>query len=204
MPTTLIVFAREPVLGKVKTRLQKDLPAPVVLRLYKSFLKDVLRAASRVKCGRRVICYTGGRSVPFLRRFKKDFSFSRQRGKDLGERMHRAFVQSQKKGSRKTVIIGTDVPDLRRGDIQEAFAKLDTHDVVLGPCGDGGYYLVGLQKPERTFFKTIPWSTDKVMQKTLKQAHKRKKKICLLKQRNDIDTYEDLKKSHYLGKSVAI
>lgn len=202
--TTLIVFAREPVLGKVKTRLQKDLPASTVLRLYKSFLGDVLRTAAGVTCSRRVIFYTGARSIPFLRRFKRDFSFSRQRGKDLGERMHRAFLQSQKRGSKKTVIIGTDVPDLQGKDIREALAKLETHDVVLGPCRDGGYYLIGLKKPDKRLFFGIPWSTDKVLQETLKRTQRLGKKICLLKQRNDIDTYADLKKSSYLGKYVAI
>jgi len=90
--SALIVFAREPKDRKVKTRLCKDLPVETVTRLYKAFVKDVLSVARQACCDQRFIYYVGsGSSIPFLKRAGKQFRLRRQMGKDLGERMYRAF-----------------------------------------------------------------------------------------------------------------
>jgi len=202
--TALIVFAREPKLGKVKTRLQKSLPAPyktiastgpaaVVLQLYKAFIKDVLNIAQAVGCDQKFIYYAGsGHAIPFLRQFGKQFLLKHQAGKDLGERMHRAFMYCRKQGFDKMVVIGTDCLTIKPRDIDRAFQKLTQHDCVLGPAKDGGYYLIGLKEPEWAMFDHIPWSTAEVLTKTLKKAKQLRYKTYLLPRKEDIDTLRNL------------
>ena len=193
--TALIIFAREPKDGKVKTRLCKDLPIPTVTRLYKAFVKDVLHIALSVKCDKRFIYYVGnGDSIPFLRQLSQKFILKRQMGKDLGERMHRAFVYCQKNSFDKIIIIGTDCVTLTKQDIEKAFKKLETHDCVLGPSEDGGYYLIALKLPHFHLFQGVDWSTSLVLDQTLQKARKLNKKAFLLGKREDIDTVIHLKK----------
>lgn len=191
--TRLIIFAREPRVGRVKTRLLKSLPPLQVTSLYKAFIKDVLNAAKVVPCHERVIYYTGARSPRFLKKYKKLFQYQRQKGKDLGQRMLRAFVESVKGGFERTVIIGTDTPHLDPALISRAFAALEHRDVVLGPARDGGYYLIGLKEFSSILFSRIRWGTSQVLNSTLTRARKLKMKIYLLPLLGDIDTVRDLK-----------
>ncbi len=192
---SLIIFAREPREGKVKTRLAKDLSKPVVLSLYKNFIKDVLIVAKKVSSQRRYIFYVGlSRSIPFLRSYQKSFILKRQFGKDLGERMLRAFLCAAREGAHSTIIIGTDCLTITAKDIEAAFAKLKTHDCVLGPSIDGGYYLIGLNKPCPSLFNDIVWSTEKVLDQTLKRAKSNNMKVALLSKKEDIDTISSFRK----------
>jgi len=193
--SALIVFAREPQDGKVKTRLCQDLPVPSVTRLYKAFIRDVLSVALQVQCDERFIYYAGsGSSMPFLRRVNNQFQLKRQTGKDLGERMYRAFLYCQRKQFQRIVIIGTDCLTLTSRDIERAFAKLDDYDCVLGPSKDGGYYLIALKLPHWKIFKGVDWSTSSVLKQTLRNARQCNKKTFLLCNREDIDTVVHLKK----------
>jgi len=106
--STLIVFAKEPRLGQVKTRLQKNLPKNVVLKLYEAFLKDVMSVSAKVNSGGKYIYYTGARTFSCLGRYKRKFSYRQQRGKTLGIRLQNAFQYAEKKGMRRIVVIGTD------------------------------------------------------------------------------------------------
>jgi rSAM/selenodomain-associated transferase 1 len=193
--TVLIIFAREPEDGKVKKRLRKDLPPPVVTRLYKAFVKDVVQTALEAKCDERMIFYTGtSSSAPFLRSFQNRFQLKRQAGKDLGIRMHRAFAYSHKQHFGKIIIIGTDCLTLAAKDIKKAFKQLGSHDCVLGPSKDGGYYLIGLKVPESRLFVRIDWGTSSVLAQTICQARKLRKKTFLLGKKEDIDTISDLRR----------
>ena len=201
--SALIVFAREPKDGKVKTRLCMDLSKPTVTRLYKAFVKDVLNVARKTRCDQRFIYYVGsGSSIPFLKRAGKQFQLRRQMGKDLGERMHKAFVYCRKKHFERIVIIGTDCLTLNSRDIESALEKLESYDCVLGPSKDGGYYLIALKSPHWRLFEGIDWSTSSVLKQTLQRARKLNKKTFLLREREDIDTLAHLKKlPHYIRKS---
>ena len=193
--SALIVFAREPKDGKVKTRLCMDLSKPTVTRLYKAFVKDVLNVARKTRCDQRFIYYVGsGSSIPFLKRAGKQFQLRRQMGKDLGERMHKAFVYCRKKHFERIVIIGTDCLTLNSRDIESALEKLESYDCVLGPSKDGGYYLIALNSPDQKLFKGINWSTSSVLKQTLRKARQLNKKTFLLSKREDIDTFLHLKK----------
>ena len=193
--SAVIVFAREPKDGKVKTRLLHNFSIQDVTCLYKAFIKDVLKIVLEVECDERFIFYAGtGSSIPFLRKFQRNFLLRRQMGKDLGERMFRAFVQCQKEGFDKMIIIGTDCLTIKSIDIDKAFKKLEHHSCVLGPAKDGGYYLIGLKSPDKRFFEKIKWSTSSVFEQTIGEIKKQKKTVALLRQREDIDTIKSLRR----------
>jgi len=176
--SALIVFAREPKDGKVKTRLSKDLPLSTVTKLYKAFVKDVLKTAKEAKCDERFVYYAGSSaSITFLRRSSRTFTLKRQEGKDLGERMHRAFEFCQRSHFDKIVIVGTDCVTLTKQDIEKALKKLEAYDCVLGPSRDGGYYLIALNFSNSMLFKGIQWSTSLVLKQTLQKARQLDKTI---------------------------
>jgi rSAM/selenodomain-associated transferase 1 len=193
--TALIIFAKEPKVGRVKTRLAKTLPDLYVLDLYKAFVKDVLTMALSVKCDEKFIFYSGsGHSLKFLKSFEKGFVLKRQMGSDLGERMYNAFRRCEEKGFTKSIIIGTDCLSIRASTISTALKSLDQADCVLGPTFDGGYYLIGLKESLKLYFKNITWSSESVLLKTLSNAKKSKKYVKLLSKKEDIDELPSLKK----------
>ena len=191
----LIIFAREPEEGRVKTRLLNALPVSVVTDLYKAFVEDVLNLAKKVRCQKRMIYYTASNStLPFLSAFKKDFILRKQKGKNLGERMYTALKESRKVGFERIVIIGTDCLTLTTDDINRAFQKLQAFDCVLGPSQDGGYYLIGLNDSIKDLFYHVPWSTADVLRLTLERINQLKKRVFLLEKREDIDTIGNLQR----------
>ncbi len=192
--SALIVFARQPVSGKVKTRLGRDLSADLVLDLYKSMVKHAVRAARAVRGCRKIICYAGGGSPGFFERYEKVFELKRQRGADLGERMLNALGGCLGREGGKAVVIGTDCPGLSRKDILTAFSKLEKHDIVLGPSRDGGYYLIGVKEPRPELFEGIDWGTGRVFAQTMARVRKMGWRAHFLRLRTDIDTLEDLKR----------
>ncbi len=194
MRRCLIIFAREPLMGTVKTRLQGRLSKAGCLKLYKAFLKDTLNIAARLECEERFLAYEAANKAPeHLRRIAPFFKFFKQKGKDLGERMHNAFlcVHASNKPA-QMVIIGSDAPSLPAEFIAEAFLKLGGADLILGPARDGGYYLIGLKRPCASIFKGIKWSSGKVFEQTVKNAARLKKKTAFLKTWYDVDSACDL------------
>lgn len=197
----LVVFAREPVVGKVKTRLLAAFDKNWVTALYKAFIKDTLNMAKEVCCEGSFVFYAGSSGqAPFLRRIKDSFVLKRQQGNDLGLRMYHAATMGFNHGFEKVIIIGTDCVNLRASDINTAFKKLDKYDCVLGPSRDGGYYLIGLKKPILTIFSKMPWSTKEVLAETQKRLRILGKRMYLLRRLSDIDTPADLKN---LTKTIA-
>lgn len=190
---TLIIFAKEPVKNKAKTRLSAHLSGPQRLRLYKAFLKDTLDMVKDIQCDQKIIAYDADTKDPrYLRGIAPSFAFYRQEGKDLGRKMHNAFKFAARNRASKIVIIGSDSPTLPAGYIEKAFQKLDRNDIIVGPSRDGGYYLIGLKKPCQGLFRGIKWSSDEVLEETLKSAKGLKKKMALLNKWYDIDKSEDL------------
>lgn len=192
MKRYLIIFAKEPEKGRVKTRLAGHLSQVERLKLYKQFLKNTLSLVRDIKHCRRIIAYdSDGKTPSFLKKIAPDFEFYRQKGKNLGERIFDAF-KAFSAANTETVIIGSDSPGLPGGYINRAFKELNKKDLVLGPAYDGGYYLIGLKKPYRGVFEGIEWSLSSVFDKTLKKAKKLKLKIAVLDFWYDIDTPQDL------------
>jgi rSAM/selenodomain-associated transferase 1 len=117
-----------------------------------------------------------------------------QRGADLGARMENAFRKCFAMGYREVMVIGTDTPWMGVERVRRAFVELRTNDVVIGPAEDGGYYLLGLRKMEPEIFRRIPWSTERVLELTLKVIEREKLKDKLLRRDFDLDRPEDLKR----------
>lgn len=191
----LIIFAKTPVKGRVKTRLQKNLSQTNVLKLYKGFLLETVHQAKKIKnCKRIIACYPD-ENHPYLKTLAKKFGFQliKQHGRDLGERMKNAITDSLHDGYKKAVIIGCDSPTLPKEYIQEAFYVLNKKNLVIGPSCDGGYYLIGVRGAALPIFNNIKWGTKDVLKETLKRIPKKiLPSFHLLPFWYDIDTKDDL------------
>ena len=191
----LVVVAKAPVAGEVKTRLIPHLTAEEAADLYRCFLQDRLMTLDTLRGVELAIAFTpadaGDMFVPFCRNGTGLFC---QKGRDLGERLNNIFIEKLAGGYDAVSIIDSDTPDLPRWSIQESFKRLLSNqtDVVFGPCHDGGYYLVGMRQPHPELFDDIPWSTERVLSNTLEKAEKGGVKTDLLPWWNDLDTFEDL------------
>ena len=187
----LLIFTRNPELGKVKTRLATTIGDAAALEVYWKLLEHTIDITQTLKVDKFVFY-----SEQIQENDHWDttiYSKELQKGVDLGERMHHAFELLFKKGYRQIVIIGSDIFELTTKNIQEAFTGLDTANFVVGPALDGGYYLLGMNTLNKSLFEHKKWGTSTVLKATLKNlAHE---KVALLATKNDIDTYDDLKKS---------
>jgi rSAM/selenodomain-associated transferase 2/rSAM/selenodomain-associated transferase 1 len=189
----IIVFGRYPVPGRVKTRLIPAIGALGAAELQRRFTETCLRTALSAGQASVTFSYTGG-SLLQIRRWLRgfDLEYAAQVPGDLGRRMSAAFEAAFSQGCRKVVLIGTDIPDMKTGHIDDAFKALEDHDLVLGPVADGGYWLVGVRKPVLVF-QDIAWGTEQVLHQTLAAAGRQQISTALLTPVTDIDTPQDLK-----------
>ncbi|MFC1813769.1 TIGR04282 family arsenosugar biosynthesis glycosyltransferase [Thermodesulfobacteriota bacterium] len=191
----LVIVAKAPVPGEVKTRLFTDLTPEEATDLYRCFLQDKIAEIASLKGIDLAICYTPVDSKEYFTAFTPNgFHLFPQSGKNLGERLNNIFVDKLAEGYNAISIIDSDSPDLPKSIVQESFHLLTTGqaDAVFGPCYDGGYYLVGMRKSHPELFRDIPWSTPAVLQRTLESAAASAVKTKLLPRWNDLDTFEDL------------
>ncbi len=186
---TLLIFIRNPQLGKVKTRLARTLGDEEALRIYHVLLEKTRTAALGIQA-ERWLFYSD-----FIEKNddwpEADFSKKTQANGDLGERMEHAFRMAFEAGAEKVVIIGSDCPELTGALLQVAFGKLEGTDFVLGPVPDGGYYLLGMKELESSVFRDIAWSTETVRARTLEKIQAAGKSCALLPVLSDVDTEED-------------
>lgn len=196
----IIIFARNPKLGKVKTRLAKTIGDFAALETYKILMKHTANVVEKSNAEKIVFYseYIDNNDVWAKIKCKK----VKQSEGDLGEKMQTAFEYAFELGHKKIVIIGSDVYSLKTEHIDSAFTQLETHDVVIGPAHDGGYYLLGLNFIIPELFEQKKWGTSSVLENTL--ANLNELNVTLLEPLNDIDTYEDLKKEPQLLKKINI
>ncbi|BCA54689.1 hypothetical protein W02_18290 [Nitrospira sp. KM1] len=196
----LVVFAKAPVPGQVKTRLCPPLTHDEAATLHGSFVLDTLertklaREQLRLPFDRYLACAPSS-SLPFFKIMEERHGVPliEQSGDTLGARMHRGFSEMFDRGYRNVMIVGTDVPSLPLEHYAHALRLLTDHDLVLGPAVDGGYYLIGLTAPSPWLFEDIPWSTDRVLSLTRERAHQRGISTALLAPWRDVDTIDDLR-----------
>jgi rSAM/selenodomain-associated transferase 1 len=195
----LVIFAKAPLPGQVKTRLCPPLTPDEAATLHGSFVLDMLErtktAASKLNLDfhRYLACAPASSLVFFqIMEERHGVRLLDQVGDDLGARMSHTFEALFAKGYRRVVIVGTDVPSLPLDHYKQAFTLLEPHDMVLGPALDGGYYLIGLKKAVPDLFTDIPWSTDRVLARTNEQAAQLGLSTGLLPAWRDVDTIEDL------------
>ncbi len=184
----LIIFTRNPVLGKVKTRLAKTVGDKTALDIYTFLLEKTKEITLDSSCD-KVVYYSEKiikNDIWNCNSFRKEVQF----GKDLGAKMKNSFYDAFENNYRKVVLIGSDIYDLESYHINEAFKKLDSNDVVMGPALDGGYYLIGLKKMHPKIFDNKKWGSSTVRKDTLKNLEK--VDVHLLPILNDVDVIEDI------------
>lgn len=197
--SALIIFAKAPIAGQVKTRLCPPLTPDEAASLHGSFVLDAVErsktaiATHRLLLDRYLACAPSARHVFFqILEERHGVKLLDQVGEDLGARMAHACSTVFSSGYQQVLLVGTDVPSLPLDTYRDALAVLADHDLVLGPARDGGYYLIGLKRPAPELFADIPWSTDRVLDLTRQKADRLGFKTGLLPAQRDIDTIDDL------------
>jgi rSAM/selenodomain-associated transferase 1 len=193
----IIVFAKNCVLGAVKTRLAKTEGDDFAYKVYQRLLDITEHATLAVNSADIHVYFTHMTSSNYWTDQEKFL----QSGANLGERMSHAFQQGFSKGYKRIIGIGTDLPDLTEERITQSFELLKNTDTVFGPANDGGYYLLGMNTMIPEIFKNKPWSTDQLLQETLEELKRMGKSVQLMEVLNDIDTIDDLNRS-WLGKEL--
>lgn len=186
----LIIFCKNPELGKVKTRIAATLGEEKALAIYYKLINYTQQTT---------IPLSFDKIVYYSNHIDREDSWSNdhyhkalQKGNDLGERMANAFSDSFKLGYTSICIIGTDCIEITSEIIEEAFSVLVENDAVIGPAKDGGYYLLGMNQLHESLFTDKNWSTDSVFTNTTKDFSKLNLKFSILKILNDIDHEKDL------------
>ncbi|MFK7807608.1 MAG: TIGR04282 family arsenosugar biosynthesis glycosyltransferase [Saprospiraceae bacterium] len=186
--TALIVFIKNPQKGKVKTRLAATVGDDKALAIYKA-LMDHTRHIALATDAQRLLFYS--QQINSKDNWSnQDFIKHLQTEGNLGIKMKAAF-QTAFQNADKVIIIGSDCASLSPDIITEAFAKLETHDFVIGPAMDGGYYLLGMNNYEPAVFEEISWSTESVLKETIRVIETMDKSYTLLVELSDIDYEED-------------
>jgi rSAM/selenodomain-associated transferase 1 len=195
----LVIFAKAPIPGQVKTRLCPPLTPDEAATLHGSFVLDLLErtkaAVGRFKLplDRYLACAPSSSHVFFkILEERQGVRLIDQMGDDLGARMQQVFDTLFARGYRHVVMVGTDVPSLPLEQYKDALSLLQAHDLVLGPALDGGYYLIGLNRPMPELFAGIPWSTGQVLSRTQEKARALGLTVALTTPWRDVDTIDDL------------
>jgi uncharacterized protein len=187
----LIIFTRYPIPGEAKTRLIPALGAAGAAQLQRRMTQGTIATAQQTPHPIQ-IQFCGGTIEELRSWLGNEFTYEAQSTGDLGDRMAHAFDQGFAAGHDRVVIIGTDCPGIDRTILDQAFTALTSHDLVLGPAADGGYYLIGLRRAIPELFQSIAWSTATVRTKTLEIATTLNLTYALLPELSDIDRPEDL------------
>ena len=195
MKNGLIVFAREPLPGTVKTRLASSIGHQRAAEIYENMLQEVLKTTRQLRDIDAVVYWAcPEESLPILAE-RYQCTSRRQKQGDLGQRMQSAFEDMFADGCDTCCIIGSDAPDLPIAHVREAYRLLEMPhpDVIFGPSRDGGYYLLGLRQVCPLLFTNISWSSSAVLGQSLAAALAAGLSTTLLPEWQDIDTVEDLR-----------
>jgi rSAM/selenodomain-associated transferase 1 len=185
----IIVFLREPVPGKVKTRLAASIGADQATAVYRRLTALTLAAAANVDVP-VYLRYDGHLPAPTDRAPR--FFYAHQSPGDLGARMLHALAAAQSIHGR-AILVGSDSPEITGAILHDALQKLYAADVVIGPATDGGYYLIGIAgTPDPRLFSSMPWSTDRVFALTIARCIDAGLKVAVMPMLSDVDTLEDL------------
>lgn len=192
----LIIIAKHPDKGSVKTRLTGMMTDENRLKLYTFLLKSAFSRLGSINGVDTFIAF----APVYAQRYFSSFGLyllPLPEG-DLGVRMFHAFRKVFSNGYQKAALVGVDIPDLSSRIILKAFELLNNSDVVFGPAQDGGYYLTGMKKPIRELFHGIPWSSEVTLQRSMEKARGLGYAVSLTEKLSDIDTIEDVKKAGFL------
>jgi rSAM/selenodomain-associated transferase 2/rSAM/selenodomain-associated transferase 1 len=211
MPERLIVFTRFPEPGITKTRMIPALGAKGAARLQRQMTEHILATAAKASIRPDLtieVRHEGGNADLMQKWLGPQSSYRPQGPGDLGRRMVRAFEEAFRESKGAAVIVGSDIPGISAGIIQQAFEGLQKNDLVLGPANDGGYYLIGMKNtiPASTYtrlFENIDWGTGEVLSQTLQNARESELGIFLLESLGDVDRPVDLHHWQKIKKAAA-
>lgn len=187
----LVIMAKQPLIGRAKTRLARDIGAVEALRFVRVTDDTLLRRVARNPRWRTLVAVTPDSACAEKGFWPADIPRIAQGAGDLGARMGRLF-RTLPQGP--VLIIGSDIPDITRRHIAEGFTALRAHDTVLGPAEDGGYWLIGMKRRPRIvdIFEGVRWSSEHAMEDTMRNIAARGMSCALLDTLADIDTGADL------------
>ena len=189
----LIIFYRNPKIGKVKTRLAATVGNEKALDVFRKLSLHTKTITENLPYD-KIVFYTD--SIDLMDMWPNGtYLKALQQGEDLGERMNNAFAGGFQSGYDSICIIGTDCYDLTEAIIREAFDALEKSDAVIGPARDGGYYLLGMKQPCPDVFTNKQWSTNTVFQDTVRVFQLLHLQFTELKVLSDVDTEDDLPES---------
>lgn len=198
----ILVMAKAPVPGRVKTRLIGALTSEQAAALHLACIHDTLRLAHSVRGARKYLFLAGTtRAVQdAMRKLKPiaNWHLAAQSKGDLGARLAHAIRRAMRDGAACVVVIGTDTPWMGAARIRDAIRGLTEHDIVLGPCRDGGYYLLAVRRFVPEILAGIDWGTGRVLQQTLRAAKHRGASVGLLALDFDLDRPADLARTRRL------
>lgn len=193
----LVVMAKAPVPGTVKTRLVPPLTYEQAAELYRALLLDQLRHLRTIDSVERYLAYAPADVEAMMREFGgADYRYMPQRGAELGERMKNVFDDLWQRGHKRIALVGSDLPALPTQIICQAFERIagDERRVVLGPSQDGGYYLVGMNQATPEIFENMIWSHDQVLAQTTARLNALNVSFTMLPIWYDLDSMEDLER----------
>lgn len=197
MPHMLMVVAKQPAAGQTKTRLCPPLTGETAAALYECFLRDTLQIMRMTPDVTRAIAYLPDDAADYFYKLAPDFVLMHQQGADLGERLDNLLTDALVQGASAAVVMDSDSPTLPATYLSQAFLHLaQDADVVLGPCEDGGYYLIGLKKPQPRLLREVTMSTSTVLRDTLRIAEELCLQVALLPTWYDVDTAAELQRLH--------
>jgi len=194
----LIIFAKNPILGKVKTRLAKSIGDDKALEIYRFLLSHIQLEIKSLAVDIEV------HYSHFIDK-GDDWQHDRLKKKiqikgDLGTKMGHAFQQAFAQGYHQVIGVGTDIYNLKASDILAGFDQLEKNNFCLGPANDGGYYLIGMTRYKPQLFQNKSWSTSSVLKQSLQDLSS--ENVALLAEKMDIDTLEDLQKIEELNQII--
>lgn len=186
------IFMKYPELGRVKTRLAKDIGHKKAAEIYRQLAGQTIKNTFPVdQKYRRIVFFDPPDRMKDFQAWLEGEEFIPQQGNDIGERMDRAIRELLGLGAEKVVLTGADIPALNSAIIAKAFATLDHADIVIGPAADGGYYLIGMKEPHGEIFYGIPWSSGEVLKQTVRVIEDQKLQYQSLITLSDLDTASD-------------
>lgn len=185
----IIALTRNPELGKVKSRLAKDIGEVAALEVYIKLLEHTEKTVRHIDADKAIYYSVKVRDNDIWD--NTIYQKHQQIGDDFGTRMENAFKNGFKAGYENIIIIGSDLYDLTPNHIRTAFAALKKNDTVIGPAEDGGFYLLGMKTLHANVFRNKNWGTETVLEDT--KADLEQHSLYLLETLNDIDYVEDLK-----------
>ncbi|MFH0730744.1 MAG: TIGR04282 family arsenosugar biosynthesis glycosyltransferase [Pseudomonadota bacterium] len=190
----ILIFLRAPEPGKVKTRLSKRLGTQLTFSLYKNFVQDTMETVQALGIPVRICFYPPEKKDDVTRWLGNHHTYWSQTGDHLGQRMANSFARAFETGVERAVLIGTDIPDLPGHIIEAAFDALDSHEAVIGPSTDGGYYLIGFNATGflPAIFNGIRWGQPDVLIRTMAIFSRHGASVHRLPVWRDIDEVEDL------------